>query len=153
MGLLMWGALSRERSDLQFSVVAGRRQRSHFQVCAPRDSWPYFIVSILRLPQLGGPGSCIYIPQEQSKAVSPSRTIIRHLSQQTLYCCDICCLPSWCITIAHCMFTSCVVKGLCWPPSSCLEQICKQYALFLALEALNYDALTVSLSYTLWRPL
>jgi hypothetical protein len=40
------------------------RQRSHAQVRVPRGSWPYFTVSDLRLPKPGGPGLCIYIPQE-----------------------------------------------------------------------------------------
>jgi hypothetical protein len=31
----------------------------------PRDSRPYFIVSILETPQPGGPGLRTYIPQEQ----------------------------------------------------------------------------------------
>jgi hypothetical protein len=41
------------------------RQRSHSQVRVPRGSWPHFTVSDLRVPQPGGPGPCIYIPQEQ----------------------------------------------------------------------------------------
>jgi hypothetical protein len=36
-----------------------------FSVRVPRDSWPYFTVSDSRLPQPGGPGLHIYIPQEQ----------------------------------------------------------------------------------------
>jgi hypothetical protein len=34
-----------------------------------RDSWPYFTASNLGLPQLGGPGPRIYIPQEQGSPV------------------------------------------------------------------------------------
>jgi hypothetical protein len=45
------------------------RQRSHSQVRVPRGSWPPFTVSDLRLPQPGGPGLCIYIPQEQGGPV------------------------------------------------------------------------------------
>jgi hypothetical protein len=51
---------------LSFTIAAGLRQRSHFQVRALRDSWPHFTVSVLRLPQPGGPGPRIYIPQEHS---------------------------------------------------------------------------------------
>jgi hypothetical protein len=38
----------------------------------PRDPRTYFAVSNLRLPQPGGPGSCIYFPQEQGGPVIPS---------------------------------------------------------------------------------
>jgi hypothetical protein len=40
-GLLMWGALSDERTGLSFTITAGPRQRSHFRVW---DSRPYFTV-------------------------------------------------------------------------------------------------------------
>jgi hypothetical protein len=49
-GLLMWGALSDERTGLPFTIVAGSSQRSHSRVRAPLDSRPYFTVSDLRLP-------------------------------------------------------------------------------------------------------
>jgi hypothetical protein len=49
-GLLFWGALSNERSGLSFTIPAGPRQRSHFLVRVPWDSWPYFTVSDSRLP-------------------------------------------------------------------------------------------------------
>jgi hypothetical protein len=67
-GLLMWGALSDERTGLQFTT-ADPRQRSHSWVRVPRDSWPYFTVSNSRLPQPGGPGPLIYIPQEEGGPV------------------------------------------------------------------------------------
>jgi hypothetical protein len=35
VGLLMWGALSNERTGLSFTIAAGPRQRSHFQVRVP----------------------------------------------------------------------------------------------------------------------
>jgi hypothetical protein len=68
-GLLMWGALSNERTGLLFTIAAGPRQCSHSQFRVPRVSWPYFTVSDLRLPQLGGSGPPIYIPQEQGGLV------------------------------------------------------------------------------------
>jgi hypothetical protein len=40
---------------LLFTIAAGPRKRSHFQVGVPRDSWPHFTVSDSRLPQTGGP--------------------------------------------------------------------------------------------------
>jgi hypothetical protein len=56
----MWGTLSDERTGVLFTIAAVPRKHSY--------SWvrvPYFSVSDLRLPQPGGPGPCIYIPQEQ----------------------------------------------------------------------------------------
>jgi hypothetical protein len=49
-GLLMWGALSDQRTGLSFTVAAGPRQRSHSRVRVAWDSWPYFTVSYSRLP-------------------------------------------------------------------------------------------------------
>jgi hypothetical protein len=49
----------------RFTIAAGSRQR------IPRDSWSHFTVSHSRLPQLGGPGPRIYIPQEQGGPVIP----------------------------------------------------------------------------------
>jgi hypothetical protein len=48
-GLLMWGALSDERTGLSFTIAAGPRQCSYFRVRVPWDSWPYFTVSDSRL--------------------------------------------------------------------------------------------------------
>jgi hypothetical protein len=55
--------------SLTIAVVP--RQRSHPQVGVPRDSWPHFNVSDCRLPISGGPGSRIYMPQEQGGPVIP----------------------------------------------------------------------------------
>jgi hypothetical protein len=44
-GLLMWGALSDERTGLSFTIAADPCQCSYFW-----DSWPYFTVSDSRLP-------------------------------------------------------------------------------------------------------
>jgi hypothetical protein len=49
-GLLMWGALSDERTGLSFTIAAGPSQRSHSQVRAPWDLRLNFTVSDLRLP-------------------------------------------------------------------------------------------------------
>jgi hypothetical protein len=38
VGLLMWGALSDERTGLSFTIAAGHRQRSHSRVRVPWDS-------------------------------------------------------------------------------------------------------------------
>jgi hypothetical protein len=69
--LLMWGALSDERTGLSFIVAAGLRQRNHSRVQIPWDSCPYFTASDSRLPQPGGSGPPIYIPQEQDGPVYP----------------------------------------------------------------------------------
>jgi hypothetical protein len=66
-------SLTRE-GVLSFTIAAGLRHRSHFQVRVPRDSWPHFTVSDSRLPQPGGPGPRIYIPQEQGDPVIPPGT-------------------------------------------------------------------------------
>jgi hypothetical protein len=47
--VLLWGALSNERTGLSFLYAAGPRQRSLSWVRVPLDS-PYFTVSDLRLP-------------------------------------------------------------------------------------------------------
>jgi hypothetical protein len=62
---LIWGALCDERTGLSFITAANPRQRSHSRVRVPRDWLPYFTVSDSRLPQPGGPGPRIYIPQQQ----------------------------------------------------------------------------------------
>jgi hypothetical protein len=59
---------------LQFTIAAGPRPHSHSQVRLPSDSWPHFTVSHSRLPQPGGPGPRIYIPQEQGGQVIPPGT-------------------------------------------------------------------------------
>jgi hypothetical protein len=50
VGLVMWSALSDERTGLSFIIAAGPRLRSHFRVRVPLDSWTYFTVSVSRLP-------------------------------------------------------------------------------------------------------
>jgi hypothetical protein len=85
--LLMWGALSDERTGLSTTgqvchlqpllVLASRR--SHSRVWVPRDSWPHFTISDSRLLQPGGLGPRIYIPQEQcSPAILPGTGFPHH---------------------------------------------------------------------------
>jgi hypothetical protein len=50
VGLLMWGALSDERTGLSFVNAAGPCQRRLSRVLVPWDSRLYFTVSDLRLP-------------------------------------------------------------------------------------------------------
>jgi hypothetical protein len=56
---------------LSFTIAAGPREHSHSRVRVPQHSWPYFTVSDSRLPQPGGPGPRIYIPQEKGGRVIP----------------------------------------------------------------------------------
>jgi hypothetical protein len=80
-GLLLWGAHYDEGTGLSFTTVAGPRQCSHSLVRVLRNSWPYFSVLDSRLPQTGGPGPRIYIPQEQGGTVIPPGIVFpfRHL--------------------------------------------------------------------------
>jgi hypothetical protein len=55
-GFLIWGALSDKRRGLSFSIY-----NVQYTI--------HFTVSDLTLPQPGGPGPCIYIPQEQAGPV------------------------------------------------------------------------------------
>jgi hypothetical protein len=59
---------------VSLTIAAGTCQRSHSRVRVPRDSWPNSTFSDSRLPQPGGPGPRIYIPQEQYGPVIPPGT-------------------------------------------------------------------------------
>jgi hypothetical protein len=60
--------------DLSSTIAAGPRQRIHSRIRVPWDSRPYFTLSDLRLPQPGGSGPRIYIPQERCGSVIPPDT-------------------------------------------------------------------------------
>jgi hypothetical protein len=60
--LFLWGALSDERTGLEFAE--SRRSRNYTRT----------LLSHLKLPQPGGPDSRIYIPQEQGGPVKPPGT-------------------------------------------------------------------------------
>jgi hypothetical protein len=51
-GVLMWGALSDDRTGLSFTIAAGPRQRSHSRARIPWDSQRYFTISDSRIPFL-----------------------------------------------------------------------------------------------------
>jgi hypothetical protein len=59
---------------LSYIIAAGPRQRSNSRALVPRGSWQYFTVSDSRLPQTGGSGPHIYIPQEHGGLVIPPNT-------------------------------------------------------------------------------
>jgi hypothetical protein len=57
-GLLMWGALSDERTGLSLVNATGTRQRSHSWIRAPLVSWSYLTVSYVRFPFSSPPTTC-----------------------------------------------------------------------------------------------
>jgi hypothetical protein len=71
---------------MSFTIVAGPRQRSHSRLQVTRNSLPYFTISNPRLPQPGGPGTCIYIPQEQGDPVIPSGTGFHFVASYNSQC-------------------------------------------------------------------
>jgi hypothetical protein len=60
---------------LSFTLATDPRQRSHSQIRVPQDSLPHFTVSNSILPQPGGPGPRIYIPQEEWRNYNSSHWI------------------------------------------------------------------------------
>jgi hypothetical protein len=66
---------------LSFTIAAGPRQRSHSRVQVLRDS-SHSTVSDRRLPQPGGPGLRIYIPQEQDGRVKADSLLPTPLLQK-----------------------------------------------------------------------
>jgi hypothetical protein len=67
-GLLMWGALSDERSGRSLQLLLGI-----FLGSESRETREHILLSqFLRLPQPWGPGSCIYFPQEDGSPVIPT---------------------------------------------------------------------------------
>jgi hypothetical protein len=83
--LLLWGALSDERTGLSFIYVAGRRQHSLSRIRVPWDSWPYFIVSDLRLPFSSSPTTRRYSnppPHGCSSPPTTHRVIASRLGQR-----------------------------------------------------------------------
>jgi hypothetical protein len=83
--IVICNILSHERICLSFTIAAGPRQRSHSQVRVQLNSRPYFTVSDRRVPQTGGSGPRIYIPQALGSllvAYYDSQEIFNHDSQK-----------------------------------------------------------------------
>jgi hypothetical protein len=78
-GFLMCCALPDKKTGLSFTTAAGTRQHSHSQIRAHRIY--HILLSHSRLPQPGGPGTHIYIPQAQGGPVISQGTgfPFRHL--------------------------------------------------------------------------
>jgi hypothetical protein len=70
-GLLMWGALSGERTGLSFTSSTGSRQRSHSRVRVPQNSWPYFTVSIRDSSNLEGQVPIFISPRNRVARLYP----------------------------------------------------------------------------------
>jgi hypothetical protein len=75
-GLVLWGALSDERTVLSFVYAAGPHQRSLSRIRFPRDSWPHFTVSDSRLP-FSSPSTTLRITVEVFDPASTRVTIVR----------------------------------------------------------------------------
>jgi hypothetical protein len=72
-GLLIWGALSGERTGLYFTIAAVFASVV-ILMSESRGAHDHLLLSDLKLPQPGGPGPFIYIPQEQGGPVIPPGT-------------------------------------------------------------------------------
>jgi hypothetical protein len=73
---MMSGTLSDERMGLLFtSTIASGPCQSLTLGSRSHRTHDYILLSHLRLPQLGGPGPHIYIPQEQGGPVIPPGTV------------------------------------------------------------------------------
>jgi hypothetical protein len=71
-GLLMWGALSDEKSGLNFQFLPGIASAA-FLRSEYHETHEYILLSLFwRLTQPGEPGSCIYFPQEQGSPDIPA---------------------------------------------------------------------------------
>jgi hypothetical protein len=83
-GLILWGALSDERTGLSFVYAASSCQSSVSWVWVPWDSRPYFTVSDLRLSFSSPPCNC----SEQSRAVAWFVTTLLRRNTCNWYICN-----------------------------------------------------------------
>jgi hypothetical protein len=103
-GLLMWGALSDERTGLSLTTAAGPSQRSHSRVRAPRDPRPHFTDSS-KLQQI----LVICAPQEPHR--KPTET--------THWRAECCPATSYSSRLTF----ACMHRGVFIEPLHCFEQI------------------------------
>jgi hypothetical protein len=118
----MWGALSDERMGLQFAM-----QSLNGPIRAEPVIIRYFLLSPLRLPQLGGPGSHIYIPQKQDGPLTPPGTglPLRRLFRILLHCHSVllnCLQPPWHNRLSHKTVNRKVARSS--PPAGCYNFFC-----------------------------
>jgi hypothetical protein len=88
-GLLIWGALSDERTGLSFTIADGPYQRSHSRARVPWYSWPYFTVYNSRLPISSPPTTRRATVEVLDPASTRDRPPDHHLKQ---FLCYILCL-------------------------------------------------------------
>jgi hypothetical protein len=88
-GLLIWGALSDERTGLSFTIATGPRQRSHSRDRVSWDSRPYFTVSDSRLLFSSPPTT----PRVTVEVFDPSTTRVSPLDLSWLHADRICNTP------------------------------------------------------------
>jgi hypothetical protein len=69
--LLMWGALSNERTGLSFTIAAGPRRLSHSRVRVPRDSWQYYGLRFETPPTWRARSPYIYPPRTEWPSYTP----------------------------------------------------------------------------------
>jgi hypothetical protein len=136
-GLLIWGALSDERTGLSFTIAAGSCQRSVSRVRVPWDSQPYFTVSDLRLLFLSPPTTrrvTVEVFDPASTRVNAlhitswhgqhrkHRSVVTLVSVTTETCLPNRCLETVCITPVlfralpsngRCLQSHCLATGLC----------------------------------------
>jgi hypothetical protein len=65
--------------NCRLQLLLAQLQRSHSRVRVPRESWSHCASTVAdsRLPEPGGPGPRIYIPQEQGGPVTRPGTVFR----------------------------------------------------------------------------
>jgi hypothetical protein len=93
-GLLLWGALSDERTGLSFTIAAGPHQRSRSRFRVPSDSRPSFTVTDSRLPFSSPPTTRrvtvqVFDPASTQDSLlsclsHPLKTVIRELNREHL---------------------------------------------------------------------
>jgi hypothetical protein len=71
--LLMWGALSQERTGLSFTISAGPRKRSHSRVLFPQD-YHILLPLIRNFPNLEDKDPVVLSPRNMMTHLTPYRT-------------------------------------------------------------------------------
>jgi hypothetical protein len=82
-GLLMWAAVSGERTGLSFIIAADPRQHNNSRVRVPWDSRTYFTISDSRLPFSSPPTTCP-TPPPTTRPTPPPTLLLLLLSCRTL---------------------------------------------------------------------
>jgi hypothetical protein len=125
--LILWGALSEERTDLSFVYAAGLHQHSLSRVRVPWDTWPYFTLSDLRLILSSPPTACsvtveIFEPASTRVIVNWKRSVesyilgADHIENTTsnilLLLSAVCCLAMVIVSFNFCLLSVNAVRLL-----------------------------------------